>query len=349
MSLSLVEAPTKFHLSINVSDLGRGIAFYRVLFGVEPAKQHHDYAKFELDEPPVVFSLVPRPRSSGGTLSHAGLRVCDASVIDAVRQRLETAGIRTEMQECTTCGYARQRKCWVTDPDGLYWEIYVVEEDIDPKMVRRSLEGRSARLEAPRGPATWEHCIGHPLPNRISCDDASADEVRLVGTFNAMVTGDALRQLLTEARRVLKPGGKLFVHALVADAPLSGRPPALPGVAALVQRVPEATEVLGALREAGFGAIALEKYTERPWFVHDGVGLREAQVIGWAPAPGGSATRFVLYKGPFAEAASDGGQVFPRGRRVAVSPATWDLLRKGAAAEQFLFLDPDAPATGTCR
>jgi catechol 2,3-dioxygenase-like lactoylglutathione lyase family enzyme len=348
MSLPVVQAPTKFHLSINVSDLGRAIAFYRVLFGVEPAKSHHDYAKFELDEPGVVFSLVPRPPSSGGTLSHAGLRVRDAAAIDTVRDRLEAAGIRTEMQECTTCGYARQRKCWATDPDGLFWEIYVVEEDVDPATVRRSFEGRAARLETPRGSAIWEHCIGHPLPSRIPCDTASADEVRLVGTFNAAATPSALKQLLADARRVLKPGGKLFVHALVADAPVSLKPHDLPGMAAMVERVSEATEVLGVLREAGFGGIALNKYTEKPWFVYDGVGMREAQIVGWAPAGDASATRFVLYKGPFAEAASDDGQIFPRGQRVPVPAATWDLLRKGAAAEQFLFLDPDAPATVTC-
>jgi hypothetical protein len=59
----------------------------------------------------------------------------------------------------------------------------------------------------------------------------------------------------------------------------------------------------------------------------------------------GAATRRVLYKGPFAEAIDEFGTVYPRGHRVEVSGATWDFLRRGAAAENFLFLDlPSAPA-----
>ena len=53
----------KFHASLNVSDLDRSIAFYRVLFGLEPAKVKSNYAKFELAEPPLVLSLIPGARS----------------------------------------------------------------------------------------------------------------------------------------------------------------------------------------------------------------------------------------------------------------------------------------------
>jgi hypothetical protein len=57
-----------------------------------------------------------------------------------------------------------------------------------------------------------------------------------------------------------------------------------------------------------------------------------------------------LYKGPFREARADGGWVFPRGKRVAVPEAVWRQLRLGPAAEQFLFLEPNAdPAPGVCR
>ena len=49
----------RFHLSLNVADLPRSVAFYRKLFGIEPAKQRPDYAKFEPDNPPLVLSLEP--------------------------------------------------------------------------------------------------------------------------------------------------------------------------------------------------------------------------------------------------------------------------------------------------
>ena len=56
MSLTVTPA-IRFHLSLNVADLGRSVAFYRILFGVDPAKLRGDYAKFELDDPPLVLSL----------------------------------------------------------------------------------------------------------------------------------------------------------------------------------------------------------------------------------------------------------------------------------------------------
>jgi len=38
-----------------VSDLDRSVAFYGTLLGRPPLKLHADYAKFELDEPPLVL------------------------------------------------------------------------------------------------------------------------------------------------------------------------------------------------------------------------------------------------------------------------------------------------------
>ena len=47
--------------------------FYRVLFDMEPAKCHDDYAKFEIALPPVVFSLVPHTVGKDGLRSRVGL------------------------------------------------------------------------------------------------------------------------------------------------------------------------------------------------------------------------------------------------------------------------------------
>ncbi|MFO0864714.1 MAG: hypothetical protein U0744_08700 [Gemmataceae bacterium] len=87
---------SKFHLSLNVSSLEMAIAYYRTLFGIDPAKCHADYAKFELEDPPVVFSLTPRPPSQGGSLSHLGFRVGSRDAVTAFGERLNAAGICTE-------------------------------------------------------------------------------------------------------------------------------------------------------------------------------------------------------------------------------------------------------------
>jgi catechol 2,3-dioxygenase-like lactoylglutathione lyase family enzyme len=346
-SLPVVEPTARFHLSLNVTDLGRSIDFYRVLFGVEPAKRHDDYAKFELDVPPVVFSLVPRAPGPGGSLSHLGFRVPSAEEVRRAQERLAAAGICTQDQNGTVCGYARQDKVWARDPDGNFWEVYVVEEEVEPAVVRRSLEGPAARVEPPPGPVVWDHFVTDPLDGPVSHADGSVDEVRLTGTFNAPLD-EATRTLMArEAFRVLRPGGKLVTHGLMADRSLPGAQPRLPGLAAMVSRVPAREEAVSLLRSAGFVNVQAVKLTEKPWFVHDGVGLREVKLVAWKPArcPDG-ATRQVLYKGPFAQATADGGWAFPRGQRVTVPASVWHDLRLGPAAEQFLFFEPGS--AGPC-
>src|SRR4051812_45199025 len=118
MSLPLTVAPAvRFHLSLNVGDLARSVEFYRTLFGAEPAKRRGDYAKFELDDPPLVLSLEPTPRPVGGPLNHLGFRFADAKALVAMQERLERAGVRSQREDGVECCYARQTKFWVHDPD----------------------------------------------------------------------------------------------------------------------------------------------------------------------------------------------------------------------------------------
>jgi catechol 2,3-dioxygenase-like lactoylglutathione lyase family enzyme len=346
-SLPVVEPVVKFHLSLNVTDLGRSIDFYKVLFGVEPAKRHDDYAKFELDDPPVIFSLVPRAPGPGGSLSHLGFRVRSEEEVRKAQERLAAAGICAQDQNGTVCGYARQDKVWARDPDGNFWEVYVIAEDVEPALVRRSVEGSAARLEPKTGPAVWEHFVTHPLNGPVPHGNDSVDEVRLTGTFNAPLDEAGREFVAREAFRVLKPGGKVVTYGLMGDRPLPGGQPKLPGLAAMVSRVPAREEAVVLLRAAGFVNVQAVKLTEAPWFVHDGVGLREVKFVAWKPLrPLEAGTREVLYKGPFTEATADGGWSFPRGRRVAVPEVVWHQLRLGPAAEQFLFFEPGA--AGTC-
>src|SRR5262245_36005011 len=107
---------TRFHTSLNVSDLDTSIRFYRALFGLEPARRKRDYAKFELEDPPVVLSLIPGRVTGGGNLNHVGMRVPDAETLVAIQTRLEAAGIRTQREEGVECCHSKQTKFWVKDP-----------------------------------------------------------------------------------------------------------------------------------------------------------------------------------------------------------------------------------------
>ncbi|OWK41598.1 ArsI/CadI family heavy metal resistance metalloenzyme [Fimbriiglobus ruber] len=120
----------KFHASLNVSDLARSVEFYTALLGSGPAKFYADYAKFEIDSPPLILSLKPKRACAGGPLNHLGLRVVSVEHLRAIQARLRTVGARVGEQDDVKCCYARQTKLWITDPDETLWEVYVLHDDV---------------------------------------------------------------------------------------------------------------------------------------------------------------------------------------------------------------------------
>jgi catechol 2,3-dioxygenase-like lactoylglutathione lyase family enzyme len=119
----------KFHVSLNVRDLSRSVAFYQALFGLTPAKAYTDYAKFEVNEPPLILSLKPHWAGRGGQLNHLGLRLRTVEALAEVQKRLAEAGYRPVRQDGVRCCYAHQTKFWVVDPDETLWEVYVLHDD----------------------------------------------------------------------------------------------------------------------------------------------------------------------------------------------------------------------------
>jgi catechol 2,3-dioxygenase-like lactoylglutathione lyase family enzyme len=119
----------KPHLAINVRDVEASIAFYQKMFGVEPSKVRTGYAKFDVNEPALNFTLNQVPFNDRGALSHLGIQVATTDDVTAMRTRWQESGLfpRDEMQ--TTCCYALQDKAWVSDPDGNEWEVFTVIED----------------------------------------------------------------------------------------------------------------------------------------------------------------------------------------------------------------------------
>jgi predicted enzyme related to lactoylglutathione lyase len=118
------------HLALTVTSIGRSIPFYEALFGTPPAKVRPGYAKFEVAEPALNFTLNEGERGAGlGALNHAGIQVGSTGDVLAARLRLEKAGLAAFEEMDTTCCYARQDKIWVHDPDGTPWEVFATHED----------------------------------------------------------------------------------------------------------------------------------------------------------------------------------------------------------------------------
>jgi catechol 2,3-dioxygenase-like lactoylglutathione lyase family enzyme len=336
--------PVRFHLSINVSELGKSVRFFEALFGKKPAKQRSDYAKFELDDPPLVLSLEPHAPAGRGALNHAGFRFPDSAKLVEAQRRLEMAGIHTQREEGVECCYARQTKFWVNDPDGGLWEFYVLEGDIDHRGAGQAIEVVTA-VDAPRT-RTWEHRLGQPLVVPAESGVGSLDEVRLTGSFNVPVEPDDMLRFLKEVRTALRPGGSLLLHILTAQAPLSSAP-RLPGGAGAVKFVPVCGDLLDTLEAAGFADMQLTTFRSRACFEHEGIALRETRIACHRPATSGGEVCTVVYKGPFAEVTDDEGHTWRRGQKTSIPLARWEALQRTPIADQFVEL-PSETVVGAC-
>ena len=125
----------KAHLAINVNSVEESLEFYRKLFGIEPSKVRTGYAKFDVQNPPLNFTLNEVPVTNRGALSHLGIQVGSTEDVLAVRQRWMETGLLTHDEMQTNCCYATQDKTWVRDPDGNEWEVFVVLKDNLPETV----------------------------------------------------------------------------------------------------------------------------------------------------------------------------------------------------------------------
>jgi catechol 2,3-dioxygenase-like lactoylglutathione lyase family enzyme len=128
-------APTtaKIHLHVRVSDLAESREFYRAFFGVAPVKEKPGYVKFLPGFAPVNLAL-----SDGGTaapgagaVDHLGIQVDSPAAVRAHLARVKAAGLAVREQIGVNCCHANQDKFWVRDPDGMEWEIYHLNYDLE--------------------------------------------------------------------------------------------------------------------------------------------------------------------------------------------------------------------------
>jgi catechol 2,3-dioxygenase-like lactoylglutathione lyase family enzyme len=123
----------KMHLAINVRSVERSIAFYRKMFAIDPGKVRTGYAKFDVQNPPLNFTLNESLFTDSGALSHMGIQLSSTADVLTMRQRWADAGLFTRDEMQTDCCFATQDKTWVRDPDGNEWEAFVVLQDNLPE------------------------------------------------------------------------------------------------------------------------------------------------------------------------------------------------------------------------
>jgi len=118
------------HVSLNVKNVTESVNFYQKLFGKEPQKQTTDYAKFDLTDPALNFSMQTASAKNQSRVSHFGIEVDAPGEIGFWKERLEKLGLNGHLEENSDCCFARQDKVWFKDPDGNSWEIFHVYEQL---------------------------------------------------------------------------------------------------------------------------------------------------------------------------------------------------------------------------
>lgn len=122
---------SRIHISLAVSSVDRSTQFYSSLFESEPTKSRPGYARFEVVEPSLNLSIIQSSEAKGPAdpTSHYGIQVKSTAVVSDLRQRLESAGLTTQLEDSVNCCHAVQDKIWIVDPDGHRWEVFVVLDD----------------------------------------------------------------------------------------------------------------------------------------------------------------------------------------------------------------------------
>ena len=162
-----------------------------------------------------------------------------------------------------------------------------------------------------------------------------------------LVADDQKQQMIEEIFRVLKPGGRVAISDIISDEPI---PEHLKQNSDLwsgcISGAFQEEDFFKAFIDAGFVAVAYDKWEADPWQVVEGIEFRSVTLTATRP----EATECldyghaVIYRGPHSSVSDDDGHVYPRGARIAVCEKTFRLLTEsGAYGEDFIGIAPAQP------
>lgn len=189
------------------------------------------------------------------------------------------------------------------------------------------------------GLRAWQAAQRHQCP---LFPDASVDLVISNCVLN-LVDDAEKAQLVREIFRVLKPGGRVAIADIIADEPVPAAFKQDPELwSGCLAGAFQEQDFVAAFAEAGFSGIRLDKWSESPWRVIEGIEFRAATLLavkghGRECLDCGHA---VMYRGPYAEIHDDEGHAFPRGERIAVCERTFRFLTEGPFKGDFIGFAP---------
>ncbi|MFW5443473.1 MAG: methyltransferase domain-containing protein [Methylococcaceae bacterium] len=150
-------------------------------------------------------------------------------------------------------------------------------------------------------------------------------------------------QMIKEIFRVTKPGGRIAISDIVSDEFV---PDHLKQDQQLwsgcISGALQEHEFLQAFIQAGFIAVAYDKWENQPWQVVEGIEFRSVTITAVKPMTEGCMDKghAVIYLGPFSEVYDDEGYVYLRGQRMAVCERNYKLLTSETYADDFIGIAP---------
>lgn len=195
--------------------------------------------------------------------------------------------------------------------------------------------------------AEWQsrQCTERPL-----IADASVDLVISNCVLNLVQDSDKA-QLIREIFRVLKPGGRVAISDIVSDESIPERLKRDPELwSGCISGAFQEEDFLRAFVEAGFIAVAYDKWDSQPWQVVEAIEFRSVTLTAVKPEAAACVDygHAVIYRGPFAEARDEEGHIFPRGARIAVCERSYRLLTGPTYGESFIGLPPAVRGEPQC-
>jgi len=147
----------KVHVHMKVSDFEKSKEFYARFFGALPVKDKPGYVKLLPALGPINLALTPgAPDNRAGAVNHMGVQVDSPSAVQTELRRVKAAGVPVIEEKGVDCCHANQDKFWVVDPDGVRWEVYCLNHDIEEPALRA--EEPAAKTSEPAAACCASDC-----------------------------------------------------------------------------------------------------------------------------------------------------------------------------------------------
>jgi catechol 2,3-dioxygenase-like lactoylglutathione lyase family enzyme len=137
------------HVHLHVANLEASRSFYERFLGATPVKVKPGYLKFLPDLAPINLALSAGAGASGKNVDHLGFQVESKQRVTEILTRVKQAGLAVREEMGTDCCFANQDKFWVVDPDGIEWEVYHLNYDLEADDVAAPAAGCCPTADRP--------------------------------------------------------------------------------------------------------------------------------------------------------------------------------------------------------